>query len=99
VIDVDFDEAGMTALTRSGEVQDLMLEAGQRGADWCRDNAPVLTGEYRDSFVVLPADVDLNGDKRAGAILTNTSDHAWAVEWGQGAQHTLARSVDAIEGP
>jgi hypothetical protein len=91
------DKAGLAALARSPEVGQAMVDAAESAIPYAQSISPVLTGEYRDSFAAFAVDVDVAGETRAGAVLTNTSSHAWAVEWGQGAEHVLARSVDAIE--
>lgn len=93
----EVDHDGISELARSSAVGDQMVAAAEAAIPYAQSISPVKTGDYRDSFVAVPIDVKVSGETRAGAALTNTSNHAWAVEWGQGAEHVLARSVDAIE--
>lgn len=90
------NKAGMRKITRT--MGGAACQAGaERGKKWAEANSPVRTGEYQGSFEVVPADVTVAGETRKGARLVNTSDHAKWVEWGRGAKHVLARSVDVIE--
>lgn len=88
------NRAGMARITRTLG-RPAAVRAAERGKSWAEANSPVLTGEYKNSFVVQPANVGKDG--RQGARLVNTSGHAADVEWGRGAKHVLKRSVDAIE--
>lgn len=90
------NNSGMKQITRTMG-RDATMAAAEKGARWARQNAPVRTGEYRDSFRVVPAMVKVSGELRQGAKLVNTSDHAWHVEWGYGAKHVLQRAIDVIE--
>lgn len=90
------NRAGMSRITRTMG-GDACESAAQRGLRWAQAHAPVETGEYRRSFEVESAEVTVSGQRRKGARLVNTSDHAWAVEWGTGGKHILARAADEIE--
>ena len=92
----EVDHDGISELARSSAVGDQMVAAAEAAIPYAQSISPVETGEYRSSFVALPATVKVSGQTRAGAILTNTSDHALAVEFIDG-DHVLARTVDAIE--
>lgn len=63
------------------------------------------TGDYADSFEVTEETVDFTETRfsgpRAAARLTNTSDHAAAVEWGNEHSHrnhrVLGRTLDHLD--
>ena len=88
------NRAGMNRIVKTLGGPAAMCAAA-RGKSWAEANAPVRTGEYKRSFEVVPGPVGKDG--RDGALLANTAGHAWAVEAGNGAKHTLRRAVDAIE--
>lgn len=92
----EVDHDGISALARSSAVGDQMVAAAEAAIPYAQSISPVETGEYRSSFVARPADVRVSGERRAGAVLENTSDHAVAVEFIDG-KHVLARTVDVIE--
>lgn len=90
------DRAGMSKITRTLG-RDAAMQAANRGLAFARASAPVRTGEYKASLRVEEADVTVGGETRKGAKLVADADHGSWVEWGRGASHVLARSVDAIE--
>lgn len=93
------DPAGMAALVNSPGMGAAMVQAAEVGRRYAESIAPRDTGEYARSFQVRQETVRFRGrfaGNRAGAVLENTSDHAAAVEWGQG-RHVLARAATVIE--
>lgn len=90
------DRAGFREMATSSGMQAEMVAAANRGKAYAESIAPVEEGEYRASFRVRPI-IDGTGAKaRAGAILENTSDHAFEVEYTND-DHILQRSIDHIE--
>lgn len=90
------DRKGLREIGKSAAMSNAMVDATRPGQRWAEDNAPVDSGEYRDSFEVVPAEVDVAGEARAGAKLVNTSGHALAVE---GRDRIMQQAVNQIEGP
>lgn len=82
-------------IATSGDMSEAMEDAGESAAEYARSVAPVVTGEYRDSFRVEQS--------KGEAHLINDADYAAAVEWGKGsehasAHHVLSQTADYIEG-
>lgn len=108
--------SGIGEMLRSPEMQAHMRGRAEKIAAAAEALAPVGPGEelqhYRDSFEVSSGtDVLLAGDAQAGSAraygrVTNTSEHAAAIEWSNfrtrkatiTAQHVLGRSIDAARG-
>lgn len=90
------DHVGFQQMMMSPSVSAAMVEAAQRGEQYAQSISPVLTGDYRSSFHVRPATVGQGLDQRAGAILENTSDHAFYVEY-EDEFRVLQRTIDEIE--
>lgn len=90
------DPRGTAALGRSAEVGRAMEAAAEVGKADAIRRAPRRTGRYAASFEVQPAEVvgGRRNERRAGAILRNTTDYALAVE---GQSRTLREAARAIE--
>jgi HK97 gp10 family phage protein len=59
-----------------GRAERGAIEAAEFLAETARDQAPVRTGELRDSIGVVP------GPDRGSAFVVATANHAAPVEWG-----------------
>lgn len=77
-------------------VQDYVVQCAERGQAFAESVSPVLTGDYKSKFHVRPALVGDGLNRRAGAVLENTSDHAIYVEYHDG-YRILQRAIDVIE--
>lgn len=98
--------AGLGELLCSPAMQAEMRRRADKIADTARATAPVGPGaeleHYRDSFEVS-AGVREEPSRRAYARVSNSSEHAAAVEYGNyrtraktiDAQHVLGRTIDA----
>jgi hypothetical protein len=82
------DEAGLMAALRSDGVTKLIAETAQAGVEVARSLAPVWSGDYRDSFGVIPMQV-IEGRIVGG--FGSSSWHWHFVEYG--APHTPASAV------
>lgn len=100
------DEAGLNEISRSPAVRAALAAVAEKGKAIAIGLASdfVVTGDYISSFEVQETTVDWHGrypGRRAAANLTNTSDHAAAVEWGNAhdpkAHHVLERTAEALE--
>lgn len=102
--------SGLRQVMNSPEMQAVMRQVAEKGADYARGIAPVgdpridrHSGDYAASFEVsVQANGGFHGD-RAEARITNTAEYAAAVEWGDGAfppyrhgRHVLARTASAL---
>jgi hypothetical protein len=83
-------------MASQASIGQAMVEAAERGQAYAESISPVLTGDYRNSFHVRPAIVGQGLNRRAGAILENTSHHAFEVEYTDDFR-VLQRTVDEIE--
>jgi hypothetical protein len=102
------DYHGIGEMLCTPEMQAVMHAKAEKIADAARSIAPVSPAtdgtHYRDSFEVSSG-VRTDGSRRAYGRVENTSDHAAAVEFGNGrtrhqtieAQHVLGRSIDAAK--
>ena len=81
------------ALKTSGDMQTAMEKSAESALEHAQSIAPVVSGEYRDSFVV---EGTIEGD-RAVAHLVNDAAYAAEVEWGQ-QRHVLSQTADWLEG-
>jgi hypothetical protein len=94
---------GWREITNSPEIHAALAEVAEKAKAFAEGLAQDFreTGEYADSFVVVPTTVLWRRGPRAAVRLENTSDHAAAVEWGKnGDQHphrTLGRTLDALK--
>lgn len=83
-------------LANTPDMSRAMVTAATPGIAAAEAIAPRRRGEYARSFVVEAVDVEVNGQTRSGARLTNTAEHSGYVEWVDG-YHVLARIVPTIE--
>ncbi|QLD10894.1 HK97 gp10 family phage protein [Microbacterium oleivorans] len=84
-----FNEAGLAEIARSASVRDLVTDAAAAVVDAAQSDAPVLTGEYRDSIHV---EVEQTPD---GPVATVVADvpYAMVIESREG---VLARAVGKV---
>jgi hypothetical protein len=106
----DPDHRGIGEMLASVAMQDHMRERAEKIADAARAIAPTGPGaeleHYKDSFEVSSGVLYRFSGKRAFARVTNSSDHAAAIEFSNfrtrkktiDAQHVLGRSIDAARG-
>lgn len=91
-----------------GEIKKLMTSAemaaflqgiAEAAVPYARAISPRDSGDYEESFKVTSVRRGGPRNNRAEARITNTSDHATAVEFrNHGGQRVLGRVVDHIEG-
>lgn len=93
------DHAGIGALLTSSEMQDVVRQVAEKGADYARTIAPIggprdpARGEFKASFSV---DVVVNGGlkgDRAEARITNSSEHERLTDVFDG-YHVLADTAE-----
>lgn len=88
------DPRGMRELATSSGVREVVAERAERGVEWMQANAPVDSGEYRDSFEIEQQDLRMFGSVRACASIYNSAPHATEVDRQYG---LFPRAVDIIE--
>lgn len=94
---VEIPSSFYTQALTSQDMQDAMVKVAEDGGSHAESIAPVDSGHYKRSFVVEPAEfTTTKGGRRKGATLTNTADHAAAVEWEQG-RHVLGQTLAKLE--
>jgi len=95
------DHRGTAKLMQTPEMQAVVAQVCHDAipaAQRISPDAPPYGEGYIASFEVDAGHLErIAGTRRATAYLVNTSDHAAAVEWGNG-NHVLARTADMIEG-
>jgi len=94
LVNIQVDEAALSALLTTPEVRDDMRARGRRVVQAAKDTAPVDTGEYRDSIHLE------DGPGDGEVLIVASADHSIYVEHGTGvpghpAHHTLATALDA----
>lgn len=94
---IEVDEAAIEALLTSPGVKRDMRARGRRIVQAAKTNAPVDTGEYRDS-------IHLEDGEGSEVLIVASADHAIYVEYGtrvrgHPAHHTLANALDEAGGP
>lgn len=105
------ERRGIGDMLRMVGLQHELRDCAERMADAARATAPVgpadVVEHYKDSFRVESGVLYRGlGDSRAYARVTNDSDHAAAIEYGNfrtrketiQAQHVLGRAIDAAKG-
>jgi len=94
------DYSGIGEMLRSPEMQKAMHLIAKKVEARAKAIAPVETGEYRNSFEVSSGvDVSADGERRAYGRVTNTSDHAFQVEYGGKSTpkyRVLGKALDAV---
>lgn len=101
--DVQLDKGLVRRLANTPQMSAAMVASAKVGLNWAEANSP-RSGRprapgrdvYAESFEVRPVDVEVAGQRRKGAALVNTTEHAVYVEYVNGA-HILARAADIIE--
>lgn len=97
---------GFQDLANSPEMHDLLDHVAGKAKVFAEALAEDFrrTGEYADSFAVVPLTVIWEGrfgGPRAASRLENSSSHAAAVEWGnshdQNPHRVLSRTLDALK--
>jgi hypothetical protein len=95
------NQAGWRQIALSPAVRAVVetkAEAGKRFAEALSEDFR-RTGEYADSFAVVPETLLWRRGPRAAARLENTSGHAAAVEWSGDTPHRiLGKTLAALEG-
>lgn len=95
------DRDGLAAVVNSAPMAQAMADRAEQGRAWAtqeaKRSAHGATGVYSESFIVETRVEKINGINRSVAVLLNTDQKAWAVEWGNGGHHLLARAVDVIK--
>lgn len=98
---------GLEQMATSPKMQEVVLRVAEKAKTIAEGISQEFrdTGEYADSFEIIPTEVTVNirfPHKAAGAQLRNTAGYAAAVEWGKGgtaaqpgrkAHHVLARTL------
>ena len=80
----DWDYEGFGELLQGPEMEAEMHAQAEAIRDRAVAIAPEVTGDYRRSFEVSSGVEATMTGRRAVARVTNTSDHALAVEYGRG---------------
>ena len=89
-IKVKLNHASMADLLKSAEVRAALTTRAEAVLAKAQADAPVATGEYRDSLHIEQDTTD-----RAAVRVVAGTDHAWVVEAKTG---NLARALDAAGG-
>lgn len=87
---IKLNHSGMESMLKSSGVRSFLTERAERVLSAARDNAPVVTGEYRDGLHIEQVTTD-----RAVVRVAGSSDHDYGVEAQTG---NLARALDAAGG-
>lgn len=98
-------DLGFKEMLNAPQIQAICLVQAARAQAHAESIAPRRTGNYAESFEVVPVTVMYTGAQpgpRVGAELRNTSDHAAAVEWGNSTtkrpHRVLGRVLDWLNG-
>lgn len=82
------------------EIAGLIQSVTQAAKVLAEASSPRVTGEYAGSFEASDEIAEIAGHKRVIGVLTNTSGHAAAVEYGNAndsrAHHVLGRTLDVL---
>ena len=84
---VDLNSAGMEELLNSSDVRAELTSRAEQALSAAKADAPVASGEYRDSLKILQATTD-----RAVVRVGSDAPHALVVEANHG---VLARALDS----
>lgn len=86
-------------LMTSPEMAAFLRSIAEKAVPYAKAISPRETGDYEESFSVTSVRRGGPRKNRAEARITNTSDHASAVEFtNHGGHRVLGRTVDHIEG-
>ena len=99
VVDYRPDHDGTARLANAAPMSAAMVAIASQAKAYAIAISPEVSGNYKSSFHVLPGTIMAGRPKkpRAGAVIINTSPHAAAVEWHNGAA-VLARTARTIDG-
>lgn len=86
-IRVKLNRGGMAALLKSADVRHELTKRAESVLDAAVSNAPVASGEYRESLHIRQDTTD-----RVAVRVGSDAPHAWVVEAKTG---NLARALDA----
>lgn len=88
------DLRGLGEIARSKEMGRAMVSLAQAGVAGARAVSPVVSGQYRDSFVVeeTTRNAGWRNEPRAAARVTNTAPYAAKVE----REHKVLSKVASI---
>ena len=90
------DFKGTGAVLSGPLMSAAVAKVASEGQRFAESISPRRTGEYARSFRVVTSTAQIDGQKRSIARIENTSDHATAVEWGNGASRVLHRTLEEI---
>lgn len=101
------DRKGIQEIATSREMGDEMVKRASKGVPLFEAIAPVQTGQYRTKVRVRRRIERISGMRRQTARLESRAYriekgrkfyYGWAVEWGNGAHHTLGHVTEMMRG-